>query len=168
MLALKIVFWISLVLLVWTHVGYPLAAGLAARLRRRRVESSAIEPTVSIVVAAHNEEDVIERRVGNLLSLDYPAECLEILVASDASIDRTDEIVTRLAAEDDRVKLVQCARAGKVSAEPGGGRVDGRDRGVLRRERGLAGRRAADARPQLRRPVRGLRHGACIVRGRRR
>src|SRR5512132_1627395 len=117
MLALKIVFWISLVLLVWTHVGYPLAAGLAARLRRRRGESSAIEPTVSIVVAAHNEEDVIERRVRNLLDLDYPAERLEILVASDASIDGTDEIVERMAAEDGRVKLVRCARAGKVSAQ---------------------------------------------------
>ena len=93
MLALKIVFWTSLGLLVWTHVAYPLAAGLAARLRRRRVDSSAIEPTVSIVVAAHNEEDVIERRVQNLLDLDYPAGRLEILVASDASIARTDEIV---------------------------------------------------------------------------
>lgn len=117
MLVLKIVFWISLVLLVWTHVGYPLAAGLAARLRRRRVSSFAIEPSVSIVVAAHNEEDVIERRVRNLLELDYPAERLEILVASDASIDGTDVIVQRLAAEDDRVQLVQCARAGKVSAQ---------------------------------------------------
>ena len=117
MLALKIVFWTSLVLLVWTHVAYPLAAGLAARLRRRRVDSSAIEPTVSIVVAAHNEEDVIERRVENLLDLDYPAGRLEIVVASDASIDRTDEIVERLGGEDERVKLVRCARAGKVSAQ---------------------------------------------------
>jgi cellulose synthase/poly-beta-1,6-N-acetylglucosamine synthase-like glycosyltransferase len=117
MLPLKIVFWTSLVLLVWTHVGYPLAAGLAARLRRRRVESSAIEPTVSVVIAAHNEEDVIERRVRNLLDLDYPADRLEILVASDASIDGTDEIVDRLAVEDGRVKLVRCARAGKVSAQ---------------------------------------------------
>src|SRR5215510_8396287 len=117
MLVLKIIFWISLVLLVWTHVGYPLAAGLVARLHRRRVASSAIEPSVSIVVAAHNEEDVIERRVRNLLELDYPSERLEILVASDASIDRTDEIVERLAGDDERVKLVPCARAGKVSAQ---------------------------------------------------
>ena len=72
---------------------------------------------MSIVVAAHNEEDVIERRVQNLLDLDYPAGRLEILVASDASIDRTDEIVERLAGEDERVKLVRCARAGKVSAQ---------------------------------------------------
>src|SRR5512133_3768389 len=117
MLALKIVFWTSLGLLAWTHVGYPLAAGLAARVRRRRVESSAIEPTVSVVVAAHNEEDVIERRVRNLLELDYPAERLEVGVASDVSIDRTDEIVERLAAEDGRVRLARGARAGKVAAQ---------------------------------------------------
>jgi cellulose synthase/poly-beta-1,6-N-acetylglucosamine synthase-like glycosyltransferase len=117
MLALKVVFWTSLGALAWTHVGYPIAAGLAARVRRRRVESSAIEPTVSVVVAAHNEEDVIERRVRNLLELDYPADRLEVVVASDASIDRTDEIVERLAAEDGRVRLARGARAGKVAAQ---------------------------------------------------
>jgi cellulose synthase/poly-beta-1,6-N-acetylglucosamine synthase-like glycosyltransferase len=117
MLALKIVFWTSLGALAWTHVGYPIAAGLAARVRRRRVESSAIEPTVSVVVAAHNEEDVIERRVRNLLELDYPTDRLEVVVASDASIDRTDEIVERLAVEDGRVRLARCARAGKVAAQ---------------------------------------------------
>src|SRR5881396_680712 len=100
MLALKIVFWTSLGALVWTHVGYPVAAALAARVRRRGVDRSAIEPTVSVVVAAHDEEDVIERRVRNLLELDYPADRLEVLVASDASTDRTDEIVERLAGED--------------------------------------------------------------------
>src|SRR6058998_1601568 len=117
MLPLKIVFWTSLVLLVWTHVGYPLAAGLAARLRRRRVESSAIEPTVSVVIAAHDEEDVIERRVRNLLDLDYPADKLEIVVASDDSADRTDEIVAELGRSDARAKLVRCPRGGKVSAQ---------------------------------------------------
>src|SRR6476619_5487108 len=105
MLAVKIVFWASLGLLVWTHVGYPLAAALAARIRRRRVASSAIEPSVSVVVAAHDEADVIERRV------------LDLLVASDASTDGTDEIVERLAASDARVRLVRCPRGGKVAAQ---------------------------------------------------
>ena len=117
MLAVKIVFWGSLGLLVWTHVGYPLAAALAARVKRRRVASSAIEPSVSVTVAAHNEADVIERRVLNLLELDYPADRLEVVVASDASTDGTDEAVERLAESDQRVRLVRCLRGGKVAAQ---------------------------------------------------
>jgi cellulose synthase/poly-beta-1,6-N-acetylglucosamine synthase-like glycosyltransferase len=117
MILVKILFWASLAALVWTHVGYALAAALAAKVRRRRVSGAEIEPAVSVVVAAHNEEDVIERRVRNLLELDYPAERLEIVVASDASADRTDEIVERLAVEDPQVKLVRCPRGGKVAAQ---------------------------------------------------
>jgi hypothetical protein len=70
MLVVKVLFWISLAALVWTHVGYALAAALGARMRRKRVQSAEIEPAVSIVVAAHNEVDVIERRVRNLLRLE--------------------------------------------------------------------------------------------------
>jgi cellulose synthase/poly-beta-1,6-N-acetylglucosamine synthase-like glycosyltransferase len=117
MLVAEIVFWLSFAALLWTHVGYALAAAFAARVRRQRVAEADIEPPVSIVVAAHDEEDVIERRVRNLLELDYPAERLEVVVASDASTDRTDEIVEHLAAEDRRVKLVPCPRGGKVAAQ---------------------------------------------------
>jgi cellulose synthase/poly-beta-1,6-N-acetylglucosamine synthase-like glycosyltransferase len=117
MLVVKLLFWLSLAALVWTHVGYALAVALGARLRRRRVIGAEIEPRVTVVVAAHNEEDVIERRVRNLLELEYPADRLEVVVASDASADRTDEIVERLAAEDPRVKLVRCPRGGKVAAQ---------------------------------------------------
>jgi cellulose synthase/poly-beta-1,6-N-acetylglucosamine synthase-like glycosyltransferase len=117
MLVVKLLFWISLTALVWTHVGYALAAALGARMSRKRVSGAYIEPEVSVVIAAHNEEDVIERRVRNLLELDYPAERLDVVVASDASTDRTDEIVERVAAEEPRVKLVRCPRGGKVAAQ---------------------------------------------------
>jgi cellulose synthase/poly-beta-1,6-N-acetylglucosamine synthase-like glycosyltransferase len=117
MLVVKILFWFSLAALVWTHVGYALATALAARMRRRRVDAREIEPSVSIVVAAHNESDVIEGRVRNLLDLDYTRELIEIVVASDASTDGTDDVVERLAAEDGRVKLVRCERGGKVAAQ---------------------------------------------------
>jgi cellulose synthase/poly-beta-1,6-N-acetylglucosamine synthase-like glycosyltransferase len=117
MVVVKILFWVSLAALVWTHVGYALAAALAARVRRRRVDAREIEPSVSVVVAAHNESDVIERRVRNLLDLDYPRERIEVVVASDASTDATDAVVERLAAEDARVKLVRCERGGKVAAQ---------------------------------------------------
>ena len=117
MLVVKILFWVSLAALVWTHVGYALATALAARMRRRRIDAREIEPSVSVVVAAHNESDVIERRVRNLLDLDYPRELVEVVVASDASTDGTNDVVEQLAAEDARVKLVRCERGGKVAAQ---------------------------------------------------
>jgi glycosyltransferase involved in cell wall biosynthesis len=113
----RIVFWGGAAALAWTHVGYPLAAAAGARLRPRPVRREDGEPSVSLIVAAHDEEDVIERRVDNLLELDYPAEKLEIVVASDASGDRTDELVEGIAARDSRVRLIQAPRGGKVSAQ---------------------------------------------------
>jgi cellulose synthase/poly-beta-1,6-N-acetylglucosamine synthase-like glycosyltransferase len=114
---LEIVFWIALGLLVWTHAGYPLAAAALARLRPRRVRARDWTPTVTIVVAAHDEEDVIERRLQNLLELDYPADSVEIVVASDASQDSTDQIVEGIAAREPRVRLLRCPRGGKVAAQ---------------------------------------------------
>jgi cellulose synthase/poly-beta-1,6-N-acetylglucosamine synthase-like glycosyltransferase len=113
----KGLFWGSLAGLVWTHVGYPLAAAAAARLRPRPVGKGDELPTVTIVVAAHNEEDVIERRLENLRALDYPQQLVDIVVASDASTDRTDELVNAIAAREPRVRLQRCPRGGKVNAQ---------------------------------------------------
>ncbi len=117
MIALAVAFWISFGLLAWTHVLYPPAMALTARLRPRRVRKGEFTPSVSIVVAAHNEEGVIERRLENFLSLDYPPERLEILIASDASTDGTDEIVERVSARDPRVRLLRYPRGGKLAAQ---------------------------------------------------
>jgi glycosyltransferase involved in cell wall biosynthesis len=108
---LKAIFWASAAGLAWTHVGYPVAAAALTRLRRRPVAKRDIEPTVALIVPAHNEEDVIGRRVENLLELDYPREKLEIVVASDASTDGTDAIVERY---DGNVRLLRCERGGKL------------------------------------------------------
>ena len=70
-----------------------------------------------MIVAAYNEETVIERRLENLLALDYPADRLEIVVTSDASDDRTDELVEAVVAREPRVRLIRCPRAGKVAAQ---------------------------------------------------
>jgi cellulose synthase/poly-beta-1,6-N-acetylglucosamine synthase-like glycosyltransferase len=111
----RTLFWASLGALAWTHAGYPLAAAAGARLRGRRVAADdGYEPTVSVVVTAHNEEAVIERRLENLLELDYPAEKLQLVVASDASDDGTDELVERFGP---RVRLVRAPRGGKVAAQ---------------------------------------------------
>jgi cellulose synthase/poly-beta-1,6-N-acetylglucosamine synthase-like glycosyltransferase len=74
-------------------------------------------PRVTVVVAAHDEEDVIARRVENLLALDYPADLVDVVVASDASGDATDRIVEGLAAREARVRLLRCPRGGKVNAQ---------------------------------------------------
>jgi cellulose synthase/poly-beta-1,6-N-acetylglucosamine synthase-like glycosyltransferase len=113
----KAVFWGSLAALAWTHAGYPAAAVVAARLRPRPVRKGDALPTVSVIVAAHNEEDVIERRLENLLALDYPADKLDVVVASDASTDGTDELVAAVAAREPRVRLIRAPRGGKVAAQ---------------------------------------------------
>ena len=107
---MKKLFWTSAAALGWTHVGYPLAAAVAARLRPDRVETADVTPSVIVIVAAWNEEVVIARRLENLLALDYPADRYEIVVASDASDDGTDAIVEEFAARDSRVRLVRCPR----------------------------------------------------------
>jgi cellulose synthase/poly-beta-1,6-N-acetylglucosamine synthase-like glycosyltransferase len=113
----KTLFWGALGALAWTHVGYPLAAGVAARLRPRPVRGRDWEPRVTVVVAAHDEAPVIERRLENLLALDYPADLLDVVVASDASTDGTDELVEGIAAREPRVRLLRCPRGGKVAAQ---------------------------------------------------
>lgn len=113
----KPLFWTSLGALAWTHAGYPLAAAALARRRGRPVVKRDGTPAVAVVVAAHDEADVIEARLRNLLALDYPAERLEIVVASDASTDGTDALIEAVAAREPRVNLVRCPRGGKVAAQ---------------------------------------------------
>ena len=113
----KTLFWSSLAAIGWTHAGYPLTAAALARIRPRGVTKEEIEPTVAVIVAAHDEEAVIERRLENLLALDYPLEKLELVVASDGSTDATDELVAALAARERRIRLLSFEREGKVAAQ---------------------------------------------------
>src|SRR5215469_6071504 len=87
------VFWFAAIFLVYTFVGYPIALWAVARRRGRPHRRVPMEPTVSIIIAAHNEAAVIKNKLLNCLQLDYPAEKLEIIVASDGSTDGTAEIV---------------------------------------------------------------------------
>jgi len=114
MTALEIVFWASLGLIVWTHVGYPVALWLLSRLRRTAVEPGEGRlPSVSLIVAAHDEEAVIAERIGNAFALDYPRELLQVIVASDGSADGTAEAATAAGAD----LVLDLARAGKVPAQ---------------------------------------------------
>jgi len=114
-LAIEIVFWASLAALVWTHLGYPVAVAALARVRPRPPRRADILPSVTLIVPAHNEEDVIERKLENVLALDYPPEQLDVVVTSDASTDATHAIVARFA--DRGVRLIECERGGKVAAQ---------------------------------------------------
>ncbi len=84
-----------------------------ARTTPHRVRKAEVEPTVTVVVAAYNEETVIARRIENLLELDYPPAKLQIVVSSDASSDRTEEI----ALEFPGVQVIANPRGGKVAAQ---------------------------------------------------
>ena len=112
MIAVEVLFWASLGALVWTHVAYPGVVELLARLVPSRPGSDERLPTVTVIVAAANEETVIERRVANLRGLEYPAELLQIVVSSDASTDRTEEL-----AEAAGARVIRNPRGGKVAAQ---------------------------------------------------
>ena len=99
----ELIFWTALLLLAYVYLGYPALAGLRARLRPRPPRTAPIEPTVSIIVVAHNEAPRIAQRIENLLALDYPPERLEILIGSDGSTDATVGIAGNYAAAGVRV-----------------------------------------------------------------
>jgi cellulose synthase/poly-beta-1,6-N-acetylglucosamine synthase-like glycosyltransferase len=109
----EILFWASLAALIWTHAAYPLFAMLLARVVPRRLRSGNVEPTVAVIVTAYNEEASIGRRLENLLELDYPKDKLQIVVTSDASTDRTEEIALSFPG----VVVVTNPKGGKVAAQ---------------------------------------------------
>lgn len=111
-----LVFWVCVLVILYTYVGYPVLVTLLARTKPRRVFSDPEPPpSVTLLIAAHNEEQVIERKLINSLELDYPPELLQILVASDGSDDRTPELVAAFA--DRGVELShEPDRGGKLAA----------------------------------------------------
>jgi cellulose synthase/poly-beta-1,6-N-acetylglucosamine synthase-like glycosyltransferase len=110
------VFWMSSSLLIYVYAGYPLIARVLAALRSRPVTRSSIRPNVSVLITAYNEEAGIAAKLENVLALHYPGELLEIIVASDASSDRTDTIVESYS--NRRVRLVRVeGRRGKTACQ---------------------------------------------------
>lgn len=90
---MRTLFWMSMGLVIYTYLGYPLVLAVLAKLRPRAIRKKDVFPFVSIVIAARNEADKIRHKIDQTLDLAYPAGRLEILVGSDASDDGTDEIV---------------------------------------------------------------------------
>jgi cellulose synthase/poly-beta-1,6-N-acetylglucosamine synthase-like glycosyltransferase len=114
MVVVEVLFWVAVGLLVYTHLGYPLLlAGLARTRSPARAPRLAGRPSVSLIVAAHDEEDVIEAKVRDALALDYPRELLEVIVASDGSADRTAERARAAGADH----VLELSRVGKIEAQ---------------------------------------------------
>jgi len=116
-MALEIIFWLSVCLIVYAHLGYPLVllavTSLLGTRDRLGLRAPAVEPTpVDLIIAAHDEEKVIERKVANALALTYPSELLRIVVASDGSTDRTVELARAAGAD----LVLDLPRGGKVAA----------------------------------------------------
>src|SRR5579862_5175324 len=87
-------FWGMLAIVVYVYAGFPLLVWLVSRLHPRQVRKHPVPPpTVSFIIAAYNEERSIAKKLANTFALEYPADRLEILVVSDGSSDRTEEIV---------------------------------------------------------------------------
>jgi cellulose synthase/poly-beta-1,6-N-acetylglucosamine synthase-like glycosyltransferase len=133
-IALEVVFWLCAALIVWTQLGYALALAVLARLRssapaatqrdtggrspgrggadhRSTPEQSL--PRVSLIVAAHDEQDVIAAKIANALALDYPRELLQLIVACDGCSDATAERARAAGAD----LVLELPRGGKIRAQ---------------------------------------------------
>jgi len=115
-LALEIIFWLSAVALVYTYAGYLVLLLILTAVRARPVRRTAYTPTVSIIIAAYNEERDLPAKLENTLLLDYPKSHLEVIVTSDCSQDRTDEIARSFASRGVRLHR-QSERLGKTAAQ---------------------------------------------------
>lgn len=116
MLAAQIIFGISLTALIYIYIGYPLLVYLVSLIRPLKVKRESIKPTVTVLITAYNEEKDIRAKLENTLQIDYPKEKLEILVASDGSTDKTDDIVREFAGQG--IKLFrQEGRVGKTTTQ---------------------------------------------------
>ena len=108
-------FFISICVTVYVYAGYPVMIFIVSLLRRKDVKKAFIEPHVTILIAAYNEDAHIGETIQNKLALDYPKDKLEIIVVSDESTDDTDKIVEGF--HEENVRLIrQVPRAGKTSA----------------------------------------------------
>jgi hypothetical protein len=115
MTALEVVFWVCASLIVWTQIGYGTTLAVLARAFGRAQPIAAPEPppSLSLIVAAHDEESVIAARVANALALDYPRELLELIVACDGCTDATAAQAREAGAD----LVLELPRGGKIRAQ---------------------------------------------------
>lgn len=109
-----LVFFVATLGCFYVYVGYPALLLCLSRWRSRPVRQAPIHPDISLILPVHDEEPIIEAKIENCLALGYPDAHLEILIVSDGSTDRTEEIARRYVNE--RVRLISLPRQGKAKA----------------------------------------------------
>src|SRR5499433_3701068 len=112
----QVVFIAAMAMMAFIYVGYPALMFALSLILKRPVRRDDITPRVSVIIAAYNEERDIEAKLKNTLALDYPRYRMEIIVGSDCSTDRTDEIV-RSFSEQGVILRRQPERFGKNVAQ---------------------------------------------------
>lgn len=113
---MEIVFWGSLFLTFFAYFGYPFSLFVLTKFRRKEVRKQEFFPEVSFIITAFNEEKRISAKLENTLKLVYPQEKLEVIVASDGSTDRTEEIVMDYSGQGIALLKVR-QRGGKENAQ---------------------------------------------------
>ncbi|HXR14248.1 MAG TPA: glycosyltransferase [Solirubrobacteraceae bacterium] len=115
--ALAVVFWVSVALLLYAHGGYPLLLLAAARAVGERPQAhTGATPSVSLIVAAHDEREVIAAKVADALALDWPRAQLEVVVCCDGCRDDTAAVAGAAGAD----LVLELPRSGKVRAQDAG------------------------------------------------
>ena len=114
---MSFIFWLFLILIIYTYAGYPALIWLLGTIRPRAIMKKRTEPTLVILTSAYNEKDHIEETIRNKFEQDYAKDKLHYVVVSDASNDGTDDIVKKLQREFKNLHFIrQDVRAGKTAA----------------------------------------------------
>lgn len=122
LILIKMLFFLSAFIIFWAMIGYPLSLKILGKMYKRRKlrKDYSHQPTVTLMIVAHNEEKVIQDKLNNILELRYPEEKIEFLISSDNSTDKTNEIVRNFIKEhrNKNIKLYEVnARKGKTNAQ---------------------------------------------------
>ncbi|KPK41325.1 MAG: hypothetical protein AMJ78_05790 [Omnitrophica WOR_2 bacterium SM23_29] len=112
---IQLIFWFTLILIILSYFGYPVILTLFVSFKKRPYKKENIEPSVTLLIPAHNEEAVIQEKIENSLSLDYPKDKFEILLILDECTDRTKEIAERYINRGIMI-IEQKPRKGKIAA----------------------------------------------------
>lgn len=110
------IFYVSLGIIIYTYILFPAMTVIRGNLFKKTTQFGDEKLSVSIIIAAHNEEDVIADKLTNTLALTYPADKMEVIVASNGSTDRTADIVKSFEAQDSRFRLLDIPQKGKNPA----------------------------------------------------